>query len=271
VAVYAYTGVGMVVQNTLSEPNVFTLTHATSMGDYPRLDVFNRVTDSRWQAANPTPDELFYRVSLTYDRNGNILTAEDHIHTNSGAGLFDAKYTIDNLDRVLEAREGNLSGGNIANTSDTKRDQIWTLDQLGNWETEKLDLSGGAVDWDDPGEYQMDGTFNTVNEWTGRDLNTDASGGYEATYTLTYDANGNIDDDEQNYEYVYDAFNRLVEVENQSSASVTLYRYNGLGMLLSWLYNNDGTPGIGGGDRTFNFAYDLQWRRAATCSIGWSK
>jgi RHS repeat-associated protein len=269
VAGYKYTGVGDVVEENLNEANVFTLLHGSSMGDYPRMDVFNRVTDSRWVAANPAPDQIFYRVSIAYDRNSNITTVEDQIHTagaaGSGNGLFDALYTMDNINRVIRAKEGHLASGTITDANST-RDQQWTLDQLGNWKAEKLDLDGGSpIDWNDAGEYQMDGTFNVANEWTDRDLDTNATAGYEATYALTYDANGNLVDEDQNYELVYDAFNRLVEVENQSSATVTLYRYNGLGHRLSWQYDNDGTAGFNGGtDKTFYFCYDTRWRIVAT-------
>src|SRR5690606_13775757 len=97
---------------------------------------------------------------LTYDRNSNILTVDDHVH----AG-FDLKITVDGLDRVTNVQEGTLSSGSI--TSET-REQGWTLDQLGNWDHVTLDLDGDG-NYTDPDEYDDDRVYNEVNELEERD------------------------------------------------------------------------------------------------------
>jgi len=65
-----------------------------------------------------------YKVTLTYDRDSNITSAADAVH----AG-FDALYGMDNLNRLINADEGTLSGGTI---STRKRQELWTLTQTGN-------------------------------------------------------------------------------------------------------------------------------------------
>lgn len=80
----------------------------------------------------------------------------------------------------------------------------------------------------DATEHDVSNTFNEANEQTGRD-----------GATLTYDAVGNLTDDGETYEYVYDAFGRLVQVKNQSSNLVSQHRYNGLGYRIAWQYDLD--------------------------------
>ena len=46
-------------------------------------------------------------------------------------GLFDVAYTMDGVNRLTQALEGHWGGSSI---SVAKRDEIWTLEQTGNWE-----------------------------------------------------------------------------------------------------------------------------------------
>ena len=70
-----------------------------------------------------------------------------------------------------------------------------------------------------------DRTHNDVNELTSRDIDDDST----PDYTLTYDANGNLTDDADSYEYEYDGFGRLRKVKDTSDQSlVAEYTYNGL-------------------------------------------
>lgn len=81
-------------------------------------------------------------------------------------------------------------------------------------------------------------------------------------YTLTYDEVGNLTDDAQHHEYVYDAFGRLRKVKNQSSVVVAEYRYNGLGQRITWHYDvdADGTLESTSHDPRYHFVYDDRWR-----------
>lgn len=98
------------------------------------------------------------------------------------------------------------------------------LDQVGSWKSDDLDL-GGGTEWVDASEYQGDNTFSLANELTKREQDTNNTAGYENTYNLTYDAAGNTTDDGLACEYVWDAWNRLVTVKNQSHTTVAEYTY----------------------------------------------
>jgi len=59
----------------------------------------------------------------------------------SGTRNFDVKYDVDNLNRVTKADEGTFATGSISNRS---REEEWSLDQVGNWARNKLDLDGNG-------------------------------------------------------------------------------------------------------------------------------
>ncbi|MCA9307712.1 MAG: hypothetical protein KDA16_14375, partial [Phycisphaerales bacterium] len=174
---YMYNGLGQVVETEYLDPAVVLKQTGTS-GSYPDLDRFNRVTTSRWTREVGGGVD-FYDIDINYDRNSNITLIEDNVHTG-----FDVEYTMDDVDRLVEAEEGTWSGSAI--TSQT-RDQNWTLDQVGNWDHATLDLDGDGT-FTDPDEYADDRTHNDVNELTGRDI--DDSGSDD--YTLSYDEVGNL-------------------------------------------------------------------------------
>ena len=136
---------------------------------YVDLDVFNRITTSRWTKDLAT-DRDFYQVALAYDRDSNITSALDGVHGgyHGITAGYDVDYTMDNVNRLTEARKGTLSGGSI--TSQT-RDEQWTLSQTGNWDREKLDLNGDG-DFVDTDELDDTRTHNEVNELTARDTDT---------------------------------------------------------------------------------------------------
>ena len=136
VATYNYNGLDTVVGTTLDEPDVMSKQFGSTSGSFSDLDRFNRVVTSKWTKDLAT-DRDFYRVDLGYDRNSNIVSAEDGVH----AG-FDVLYTNDDLNRLVRAEEGTLSGGSI--TSRT-RDQQWSLSQVGNWDLDKVDLNGVSL------------------------------------------------------------------------------------------------------------------------------
>src|SRR5262249_45997265 len=159
----------------------------------------------------------FYKTDLTWDAAGNVTVADCNEH----AG-FDVQYTMDDLDRVVEAKEGTWNGSSITST---KRDQQWTLTHTGNWSEEKLDLNGDG-DFVDTNEHDDTRTHNAVNELTNQDLDS-TPGTTGNNYALSYDPSGNLTDDAQNYKYEYDAFYRLRKIKNQSSALVEELTYNG--------------------------------------------
>jgi len=147
------------------------------------------------------------------------------------------------------------------------RQQIWDdgdgtlgLDQLGNWGRTRLDITGDN-DFTDSNEYDDDRTHNIYNELTGRD--TDDNGTDD--YTLDYDTLGNLTDDGANYEYVYDAFGRLREINNTSNQNlVAEYKYNALGYRISVHQDTDTDGDVDANDTWYHFAYDESWKLVAT-------
>jgi RHS repeat-associated protein len=213
---------------------------------YANLDRFNRVTSDLWIKDLAT-DRTFVNLAIAYDENSNPTSVTDAIlATPAGTRTFDALYTMDGLDRVTMAEEGNFNGSTISTRS---RSQTWSLSQTGNWGTEELDLDG-------TGGYETTntGTFNTVNELLTR---TGHSG-------ITYDANGNLTDDGVTYDYVYDAWNRLRTVKTQAGATVAEYRYNGLNQRIGWHYDVDADNDVDSNDNWFYFLNDERWRIVAS-------
>jgi len=253
-ATYAYNGVSELVGTKYPEIDVWTLAYdPASLASFRDLDRFNRIAVSRWTKDLST-DVDFYNVSLAYDRNGNIIRAEDAI-TGAGAG-YDVEYTNDNLNRLTKAEEGSWNGSAITSRS---RQQIWTLTQTGNWDRAKLDLNGDN-DFVDSGETDDTRTHNVANELTARDTDSNASN----NYTLTYDDDGQLTDDGQSYKYVYDAFGRIRQVKNQSNTVIADYTYNGLGYRLGVRLDTDNDGDSDSNDTTFHAAYDERWRQVAT-------
>ena len=247
VATYDYLGTSGLVGTTLPEPDVFSNRFDTS-GDYTQLDRWNRPTTWTW-TKDLTTDVDFYDVDLVFNDRGDIEREIDNIFLNPGGTIFhfyDREYTLDTLGRLLQEERGNWTGSTITNL---KEDRAWTLGATGNWNVRDIDRDGNGTD-EVNDLNPLTGAnphFNNANEWTARD--TDADGTDDLT--LTYDANGNLTDDGESYVYAYDAWNRLVGVDNRTTdATVTRHRYNGLGQRIS---ESDGT-------NTEYLIYDDRWR-----------
>jgi YD repeat-containing protein len=254
VARYKYLGFGNVVATEYDEADVYQRRHGTTAGTYPDLDQFGRVIKSRW-TKDLTTDMDFVSVDVSYDENSNPLTTEDNIY----AAGFDVKYAIDGLDRVTDADEGTLSGGNI--TSQTRRQQ-WTLTQTGNWDAETLDLNGATAGYGTDGRTETR-THNLVNELTARSVTTDSGG--PTAKTLAYDAAGNLTDDGETYAYEYDAWHRLRKIKDRgTSAVLSEHQYYGNGFRAGERYDANDDAVIDGTDPWYWFGYDERWRIVGT-------
>ncbi|HKX46947.1 MAG TPA: RHS repeat-associated core domain-containing protein, partial [Planctomycetota bacterium] len=250
VVAYKYLGVGQVVNTDYLAPKVY---HDLIGGgtSYTGLDAFNRVARDIWSRFD-TAEARFFDTSLRYDAAGNILSSDDDVH----AG-FDVGYAIDDTDRLTRAHEGTLSAGSIGSPT---RDQQWTLDHLGNWDVNKVDLDGDS-NFNEADEENDDRTHNDVNELTTRDIDDDSS----VDYTLAYDEVGNLTDDGESYEYVWDAFGRMRKILDRSDDSVVAeLRYNGLGFWIAIHEDTDDDDDVDGSDLWYYHAYDERWRQVAT-------
>jgi RHS repeat-associated protein len=245
-ATYAYNGLGHVVETTYPVPSLFKPLYDTGNG-YPHIDRFNRIIEDLWYG-DPGKTKPYYDIDITYDRNSNITWIEDNVFEK-----HDFKYTMDDLDRLSDAERGVKSQNSI---NQKQWDEAWALDQLGNWDLYQLDRNGDGS-YTGSHELQDDRTHNVVNELTARDTDNDDTN----DYTLTYDDVGNLIDDGEHYEYVYDPFGRLRKILDRSNdALVQEYWYNGLGYRIATKYDSDGDDDVDGTDPTWRFIYDTQWR-----------
>ncbi|UYV13452.1 MAG: hypothetical protein NCW75_04005 [Phycisphaera sp.] len=249
VATYDYLGTSGLVGTTLPEPDVYG-ERFDSLGDYTQLDRFNRPTTWTWTKDDPATgsDFDFYDVDLTYNERGDIEATVDNVMANtSGTRYYDRAYTLDDLGRVLGEDRGNWNGSSITGTQREERD--WTLGITGNWATRVIDRDDdGTNDVNDLNVLSgASAHFNNANEWIKRDTNGDGTD----DLTLDYDENGNLIDDGADYDYEYDAWNRLATILERGTANVVAeYRYNGLGQRIT---EGDGTD-------TEHLVYDDRWR-----------
>jgi len=121
-------------------------------------------------------------------------------------------YTYDRLNRLTKAERGDLNGGKDAISSTNFR-QDWLLSAVGNWDRFRTDSDGN-----DPWDSNQTRGHNKVNEIT-------AIG--DSNAHLAYDLAGNMTKvprpcDEANHHYVctYDAWNRLVKVQDETPATM---------------------------------------------------
>jgi hypothetical protein len=135
--------------------------------------------------------------------------------------------------------------------------------------TSTSSTSTGDGDWSDTDELDETRTYNDVNELAARDIDSDTSD----DFSLAYDEVGNMTDDGDDYEYVWDVFGRLraVYVRNTTPARTDLigeYRYNGLGYLVSRHQDTDSSGKVTGSDVVFEMVFDERWRAVATYRAG---
>ena len=248
---YEYVGVGQVVGRDHLTVDVKQEYFGGS--GYDSLDRFNRVTNDIWVKDLGT-DVAIYDVDLTYDRNSNITLLDDNVHSVA----FDAAFTMDDLDRLTKATEGDLDGNSTIQTKE--REEEWTLTQSDNWFRNKLDLDGNGT-YTGTDELDEERTHNTVNELTARDIDNDDTD----DYTLTYDEAGNLIDDGETYKYEYDAFYRLRKVKERTSPYdlVGEYRYNGLGHRIAEHVDTEPDGDVDASDPWHHFAYNERWQMVA--------
>ncbi len=243
---YEYNGFDQVVGTDYPVPDVFRNDYSGS--SYPSLDRFNRVVTLQW-VKDLTTDQEFVDLDYAYDENSNPTRVVDSIHQYSGIGAFDTLYSYDDLNRLTSSEQGNWTGSAINNDTEYR---AWTLDHAGNWANEKLDLNGDG-DYLDTGEHDKSRSHNEANEITS--LHDE---------TPTYDANGNLTDDGNEYKYEFDCFNRLRKVRDQSDNLLSEYRYNGLGYLIAVHNDADEDNDVDSSDPWYHYVYDERWRKIAT-------
>ncbi len=202
---YTYLGLDTVVLRGHPE-NGMDLTYISPTADtgdggdqYVGLDRFGRVVDQLWLSSgtSTTTDEFQYG----YDRDGNVLFRKNVVDS-----VFSELYQYDALNQLTSFARGELNSSNDAIVGTPSASQSWATDALGNFTSVTTD---GTM---------QERTANAQNEL-----------GTVGDSTLIYDANGNLTTDETGRQFVYDAWNRLVEVKNSSGTMLETFSYDGLG------------------------------------------
>jgi YD repeat-containing protein len=204
---YEYLGYGLVVKRAHPQPGVdltFIKLSGESNGDagdqYAGLDRFGRIADQRWTTSTPTAKD---RRQYGYDRDSNRLYAENLVDTSRSE-----LYAYDGLNQITSFDRGTLNGTKDGISGSASRSQDWDFDALGNWDS--LTTDGGAA--------QTRG-HNKQNEITS----------ISGATTPTYDANGNLTNDDFGRQPKYDAWNRLTEIRDSGNNLLATYRHDGLG------------------------------------------
>jgi RHS repeat-associated protein len=232
-AQYTYLGAGSVVTAHYPEPD-YTWNLATGSGAtrYAGLDTFDRTLTCLWQGdVSGTPDDMVH-LAYEYDRVSNRISREDLVSKNLGTAVYrDEAYTYDGLDRLVDVQRGELSGGSITGLNFQQNWQdpstsATALDPTGNWTDFRQDTTGNTTF-----DVVQTRTHNEENEIT----DIDATSGGSWVDPL-YDAVGNttriprVLGPSSNYLLTYDAWNRVVKIESDSSGltSIGAYSYDGL-------------------------------------------
>ena len=195
-ASYKYLGADRIIEKDYEDIEV-RLDYAAN--NFAALDRFGRVLDHVWTDYGEDPDVVLDHYSYTYDRAGNRTSRDNELHS-----AFDEDYTYDGLDRLTDSVRADAF------------DQYWGLDGLGNFSS-----------FDNDGDSQTR-TANAVNEIT------NITGGW---ITPSYDDAGNMisgpkpDSGTTRVHYLYDAWNRLIEVRADDSGEpgdlIAKYQYDG--------------------------------------------
>jgi len=182
------------------------------------LDDFGRVMDFNWTNGSGS----IVRYEYGYDANSNVLYKEDLVN-----GGLSELYGYDALNQIASMARGTLNGCTTAITGTPDFEQSWNHDSLGNWDDV---TTNGVVE---------DRESNAQNEYTTANGNSPA-----------YDANGNMTTDQTGRHFVWDAWNRLVEVQNSSSTTLVTYSYDSLNRRVT---SDDGTT-------VTNLYYSVGWQ-----------
>ncbi|MEM8493868.1 MAG: RHS repeat-associated core domain-containing protein [Planctomycetota bacterium] len=224
---FTYLGLGTVVErgrgNGIDLTHIGTVTAGDDGGDqYVGFDRFGRIENMLWTDGTTTSDSFAYG----YDRNGNRLyeenlltTGHDELyHDGGGGGGYDG------LNRLTSFARGDLNGTFDAITGTAARTQAWDLDALGNMPT---------VTTDGVAESRTTDSQNRLTD--------------VGSETLAHSANGEMTEDEEGRELVYDAWGRLTE----------------------WVLQ----PGARGGApiESVSYAYDTLNRRIARTPLGYTR
>jgi RHS repeat-associated protein len=248
---YQYNGTGRIAgvfthdTNTNLKREMFS-----ASGNYDSFDRFGREVKFAWQ--NRSTNAVLDQVDYTYDYAGNRLTRNVRVDLINGTypDTRDYKYEYDGLHRLKNALRGTYNTSTAAIDS-RNLEQDWTLDQLGNWPTFKERDTDTGSSWD----LDQERYHNAVNEI----LEINSTSGTDWADPVQ-DAAGNMTtipsphSPASSFSLKYDAWNRLVEVRDDTNITVQLNEYDGLGQRIK---RTDVTPEP---DGFYEYYYNDQWQ-----------
>ncbi len=174
------------------------------------------------------------------DRFGDVI---DQFWTNSAYSIQDSAFTSDRYQYAYD-RNGNVTAKN--NLTNSAYSEAYTYDNL-NRLTSTTRNGSAYQSWDLDALGNSDITTDGVTD--DRDFNSQ-----NQIVGLSYDANGNTLTDEAGKQYVYDAWNHLVQVTDSSGTVLKSYTYNSLG------YRITETTGSGSSATTTTLYYNANWQ-----------
>ncbi len=182
------------------------------------FDPFGRIARKSFVRIGQSEPEVEYAYG--YDPAGNRTSAriKQVAHDNDRSYL----YAYDELGRLINAERGMLNATNDQITNSVA-DIHWNLDLLGNWtgyeETPGNWVAGRVETGDTPSLHRH--AVNAINEIVAREHDADGEGLEDPeSDDFFYDAAGNLAYDGK-FHYKYDAWNRIVEVHEPGTLSVS--------------------------------------------------
>jgi RHS repeat-associated protein len=173
---------------------------------YEGLDRHGRIDHLIAKLGSTLLNEYLY----SYNYNSQITLREDKVGKIGTSEEFDQGYTYDNLGRVTDHKRGGYSGSWTYIT----RHECFTMDRSGNVTAYYVGTSstcGSTVPL----------TYNDSNELA-----------YVNEVPYGYNKPGDMTDRGSNINKVFDAWNRIIDIDQGSGSYLARYKYNGLGQTI---------------------------------------
>jgi RHS repeat-associated protein len=218
---YSRVGLGRFVKIAYPQPNVemSMLRPGGEVGGdagdlYDGYDRFGRVQEMRWQSsATGTPIDAW---QWGYNEASNRTWKKNLVAANGQ----DEGYTYDGLYQVIRDAVGTLNTNRTAIGGVPGEEEDFEYDPTGNWMGYRKDAIGSVV-------LDQSRSNNKDNQLTQID-GSSALLSYDRAGNATKVPPGTGGDWSKYYQPVWDAWNRIVEVKNESGSSVQKNAYDGL-------------------------------------------